>query len=126
MAAVFDDESEYTPMVRAVHEVLREWFLAIEGGRAHLRQPDLSGRIWTEATLDVLVREDIDAYVAQQRFWSKENLKIDADAGPGFERLAYPQRLALAQELAEIFSHYQQPAEEVKEPPLPWDYSQTD
>ena len=109
----------------AVHAVLRDWFTALEQGRAHLRQPDLSGQMWTEEELDLLVRVDIDLYVEQQRNWSKINLGIDADAGPGFARLAYPQRLALAQELAAVYVRYASTSQPI-DPTSFWDSSQED
>mgnify|MGYP001570172456 FL=1 len=54
--------------------------------------------MWEEATLEAFLGE-LDAYVWQQQSWAKTHRSIDADAGPDYQRLAYPQRLAMAQEL---------------------------
>jgi len=93
--------------VDAVVRLLEVWFLAIEDGTVTFRQPALSyPKTWTEEQLDALVR-DIDAEIDQEvTRLPGTQAKVQAQAGPGFQRLASPQRLALAQELhAAIEAH---------------------
>ncbi len=89
--------------VRAVFVILEDWFQALEDGTVEHRLPDPtftspSGR---PAITDTLVEEfingldremDTDAFGAQGK-------KYQADASCQFHRLAYPQRVALTQEL---------------------------
>ena len=98
-----DNNERYSPFALAIHAALADWFAALEDGTAHLRQPDPDGRMdWTEEQLNALVCDDIDAYVWQQADWVRSTRKLEVDAGPGFERLAMPQRIALAQQLSQI------------------------
>ena len=94
---------KYTPECLRVHEVLRAWADAIEGGYAEMRYPDSKGRTWTEEQLEAFLAE-LDTYVGAQMGWANnQDTRRKGgpafDAGPGYLRLAYPQRLALAQEL---------------------------
>lgn len=89
---------------KAIHAVLYDWANALSDGTAQYRQPDPSyerpagAKEWTDERLEALLRE-IDEYVWAQAAWTKTNRGIEADAGPGYLRLAPPQRLALAQDL---------------------------
>lgn len=103
----------YTPLHLAIHEVLADWFRALEDGSYINRVPDPQGWMdWSENTLDELVRVDIDDYVWQQRTYVKDERGITADAGPGFERLPWPQRVALAQQLDAVIQADRAPAPE--------------
>ena len=89
--------------VRDVFAILEDWFQAVEDGTAEHRLPDPtftspSGR---PAITETLVEEfishldremDTDAFGVQGK-------KYEADASCEFHRLAYPQRVALIQEL---------------------------
>ena len=95
----------YSPEALRVHAILREWFTALESDKAQYWQPDPRGRTWTEAELEAYVTE-LDDYVgatAQMHYANNPGRLMGSpafDAGPGFSRLAYPQRLAMAQQLA--------------------------
>lgn len=97
---------------RAVHEVLEDWFNAMEDGTAFSRLPKLSYKrpedkpMWTDEQLDHLVVIAIDEYVDKQRGWIKNNRNIVTDAHCGFERLGPVQRLAFAQDLEKVFTLY--------------------
>ena len=89
--------------VVTVFAILEEWFQAMENGTAHHRLPDPNfvpspGRpaiseALVEEFISQLDREiDTDAFDTQGR-------KYGADASCEFNRLAYPQRLALVQQL---------------------------
>ena len=89
--------------VEAVFGILEDWFSAVEDGTAHHRLPDPGfvpppGRpAITEDLVEGLVAEldrelDMDAFGVQGR-------KYEADASCEFHRLAYPQRVALVQQL---------------------------
>jgi hypothetical protein len=94
----------------AVHQVLADWFDALEDGSVLHRNPDNSYRRpegaqpWTSEDLERLVAA-IDDYVghAQQVNWANSNMVHDGevpfDAGPGYARLTESQRLAFAQDL---------------------------
>lgn len=94
------------PVVRAIIRLLDGWLNAIETGIAAYRMPSFgfvrSGckPVWTEEQLDTLIR-DIDAEVDQE-VGRAPGTSVGAKAGPGFSRLAVPQRLALAQQLDAI------------------------
>lgn len=100
------------PGVAAMIFLLDDWLQAIENGTAHLRMPDLnyarpSGRpVWTEEELDTLIR-DIDAEIDQE-VTRAPGTSVGAKAGPGFYRLALPQRLALAQHLETTLEQHQE------------------
>ena len=89
---------------KAVHAVLRDWFLALEDGTAQYRMPDPSyvrppgTDEWTDARLDALLRE-IDEYTFRQASWVKTNRGMEFDTGPGYLRLGAAQRVAMAQDL---------------------------
>ena len=92
------------PGVAAVILLLDGWLQAMESGTAHLRLPDPSyiradGKpLWTVEQLDTLIR-DLDAEIDQE-VTRLPGTSVGAQAGPGFWRLALPQRLALAQGVA--------------------------
>ena len=91
--------------------MLDEWLNAIETGTAHLRLPDPNyvrpnGKpAWTEEELDTLIR-NIDAEIDQE-VTRAPGTAVGAKAGPGFYRLALPQRLALAQHLETMLGQNQ-------------------
>lgn len=103
-------EPSLKPWERAVHEVLEDWFNAMEDGSAFYRLPDLAytrpdGKaVWTDAELDNLVNVAIDEYVDRQRGWIKNNRYIVTDAHCGFGRLETIQRIAFAQDLEKVFT----------------------
>lgn len=84
---------------RAIHEVLQEWFERLEDGTTENYLPDFSySRTWTEEELQGLVT-DIDTYVFAQHNWVRTVRFYHTQQGPGYARLAPPQRLAFAQHL---------------------------
>ena len=91
------------PGVAAIILLLDGWLQAMDSGTAHLRLPDPSyvrpdGKpMWTVDQLDTLIR-DLDAEIDQE-VTRLPGTSVGAQAGPGFSRLALPQRLALAQHL---------------------------
>lgn len=99
--------------VAALVACLEGWFIAMENEEAHLRLPDehyqrSRGRpSWTEAELETLVL-DLDAE-HDQEVPRAPGTSTGSKAGPGFHRLALPQRLALAQQLDAIVSGYEGP-----------------
>ena len=98
------------PGVAAVISLLDDWLFAIEDGTVYLRQPDhnyvrCSGKpLWTEEELDKLIR-DIDAEIDIE-VTRAPGTAVGAKAGPGFHRLAVPQRLALVQALDMTLDKY--------------------
>lgn len=98
--------------MRATHEVLEDWFVAMEDGTAFSRLPDLSYTrpdnkpMWTDEQLDNLVTTAIDDYVDKMRSWVKNNRNIDTDTHCGFQRLGPVQRTAFAQDLEKVFIKY--------------------
>lgn len=105
-------EENLAPWKRAIHEVLDEWFEAMEDGSAFSRIPDLTytrpnGKpTWTDEQLENLVCVAIDEYVDQQRSWVQFNRGITTDTHCGFDRLGTNQRIALAQDLERVFTKY--------------------
>lgn len=99
------------PGVAAVIFLLDDWLQAIENGTVHLRMPDHNyvrpnGRpTWTEEELDTLIR-DLDAEIDQE-VNRAPGTSVGAKAGPGFYRLALPQRLALAQHLEAMLAEHE-------------------
>ncbi len=91
--------------VHAVMACLQDWFQAMEENRSHLYQPDPDFyKTWDEEQLNTLVMEidkDIDQEVTRSPGTSTKST-----AGPGFSRLAVPQRLALAQQLHSIVKQF--------------------
>ena len=92
--------------IDAVFAILEDWFQAIENGTAHHRLPDPSfvpppGRPpITEVQVEEFIKEldreiDTDALASRGRFYG-------ADASSEFHRLAYPQQVALVQQLMTI------------------------
>ena len=92
--------------VRAVFVILEDWFQALEDGTVEHRLPDPtftspSGRpVITETLVEEFIshldREmDTDAFSVQGK-------KYEADASCEFHRLAYPQRVALIQQLMAV------------------------
>ena len=98
------------PGVAAVIFLLDDWLNAMEAGTANLRLPDVNyvrgnGQApWSEEELDRLMR-DIDAEVDQE-VARLPGTSVGAQAGPGFSRLAVPQRLALAQQLEAVLEKH--------------------
>ena len=104
-----DDSTElYSAECFRIHAVYTDWFDAIEAGTAIYRLPDPKGRVWTEEALTAFL-DELDSYVgntAQINYvnnpiYNRRKGGVEFDAGPGFLRLEYPQRLRMAQELAE-------------------------
>ncbi len=99
------------PGVAAIIFLLDDWLNAMESGTAELRLPDpeyrrAGGRpLWTEEELDTIIR-DIDAEIDQE-VSRAPGTSVGAKAGPGFSRLALPQRLALVQQLETLLEGYQ-------------------
>lgn len=91
------------PQVHAIMALLEDWFTAMEDGTAHYRQPDFEYRRsegkpqWSEDDVDRLVKA-IDAEIDQEVL-RLPGTTTHSTAGPGFHRLEFPQRLALAQQL---------------------------
>jgi len=98
--------------VAAVIFLLDDWLQAMENGTAHHRLPDpnyvrSNGKpTWTEDELDTLIR-DLDAEIDQE-VTRLPGTSVGAKAGPGFSRLALPQRLALAQQLDNLVQRHQE------------------
>lgn len=98
------------PGVAAAIYLLDDWLNAIEDGTVHFRMPDLNyvrpgGKPWwTEEELDTLIR-DIDVEVDQE-VARAPGTSVGAKAGPGYRRLALPQRLALAQQLESLLERH--------------------
>lgn len=96
----------FNPGVAAVIALLDDWLSAIESGRAHLRQPDLSyarpnGKpLWTPEQLENLI-SNLDNEFGRE-VTGPPGTRVGAKAGPGFLRLEFPQRLCLAQQLEEL------------------------
>lgn len=99
------------PGVAAVIFLLDDWLNAMKQGTAHLRFPDPNYvrprglPKWTEEELDTLIR-DID-YEVDQEVNRAPGTSVGARAGPGFYRLAVPQRLALAQQLEAVLEQHE-------------------
>ena len=96
---------------RAIHDVLHDWFMALQDSTVAYRQPDpgyvrpAGKEPWTEADLEQLVCA-IDGYVMLQMGWANLHTKqAPRDGGPpytdgpGYGRLTGAQRLAFAQAL---------------------------
>ena len=94
------------PATHVVVMLLSDWFRAIEDGSVLHRQPDWhyvrpEGKpIWTEEQLETLflaIDQDMMTEVT-----TAPGTRMDATDGPGFCRMATPQRLALAQALEQV------------------------
>jgi hypothetical protein len=98
------------PGVAAVTAVLEEWCLALEDGSHVYRMPAPDYQrpggkdLWTEDELDLLMRA-LDAEIDQE-VTRAPGTSVGAKAGPAFHRLAVPQRLALAQQLADTVAEH--------------------
>lgn len=97
------EEQTHQKQIEAVFAVLEDWFQAMENGTAHHRLPDPNfkpppGRPEiTEELVEELIQEldremDMDALGSRGQYYG-------ADASCEFHRLAYPQRVALIQQL---------------------------
>jgi len=92
--------------IDTVFEILESWFLAIENGTADHRLPDPSfeppeGRPpMSEALVEEFIIE-LDREIDTDAF-GFQGLKYGADASSEFHRLAFPQRLALVQQLMTV------------------------
>ena len=107
---------EAQPVDFVIHTVLRKWADALQDGKAEYLQPDFNySRQWTEAELEAFVT-DLDEYVWRQASWVKNHYGIEADAGPGYARLAVAQRLAMMQELHTALEQFKEPEPIVLEP----------
>ena len=103
-ATISSAEAEFRQkQIEAVFAVLEDWFQAIEDGTVHHRLPDANykpppGRAEiTEELVEEFIGEldremDIDALGSRGQYYG-------ADASCEFHRLAYPQRVALIQQL---------------------------
>lgn len=107
------------PGVAAIIFLLDDWLNALEEGVGGFRLPDPNyqrpdGRPpWTEEELDELIRDldhEVDCEVNRA-----PGTSVGARAGPGFCRLALPQRLALAQQLEQQLEGYAAELQEVWE-----------
>ena len=98
-----EDREVAQEQIDTVFAILEDWFQAIENGTASHRLPDPAfepppGKpAITEPLVEEFIKEldreiDIDAFGSQGR-------KYGADATSEFHRLAYPQRVALVQQL---------------------------
>ncbi len=105
--------------IDTVFAILEDWFLAVENGTAHHRLPDPAfqpppGRPpLTEALVEEFIKEldreiDTDAFGSQGR-------QYGADASSEFHRLAYPQRVALVQQLTKVMLSQEEMAQKVEE-----------
>ena len=114
-----EDREVAQEQIDAVFAILEGWFQDIEDGTAHHRLPDpafvpLPGRpAVTETLVEEFTREldreiDTDAFGAQGR-------KYGADASSEFHRLAYPQRLALVQQLMGVLLSEEEMAQKAEE-----------
>ena len=100
----------------AIHDVLRDWFEAMQDGTAHYRMPDPSYKRppgteeWTNGRLAIML-DNLDEYVIAkpQRDYARTNYGIGADASPGFMRLGHAQRVALAQDLERAILAHPEP-----------------
>lgn len=96
--------------VAEIINILDDWAQSIDDGTVNNRHPDLnytraSGKEdWTEEELDVFVR-NLD-WEHDQEVTRAPGTGIGAKRGPGFVRLNYEQRLAMAQELDAALAHY--------------------
>ena len=85
--------------VQRGRKVLQDWFERIERGIAELYAPE--GSEVTQQEADILVEYLDNAFEREVKAWAKQPQFGSREAGPGFARLAPPQRRALAQELKE-------------------------
>ena len=94
--------------VKTIIDCLDDWARAIDDGSVTNRQPSVtyvrhSGEDdWSEEDLDIFVR-NLD-YEFDQEVTRAPGTGVGAVRGPGFVRLAYEQRIALAQELDSILA----------------------
>ena len=85
-----------------VFTVLRAWFYGMEDGSAVFWQPDPNfSPQFTEEQVNNVVNWALDEWFnhAPNRNYAINTRGIWHDAGPDFGRLAFPQRLALCQQL---------------------------
>ncbi len=102
---VIAETDTYTPETIRTFEVLRRWFFAMESGEAALWQPDPDyPREFTEKQVNDVIMVALDEWfeLPANANYAKNQRKFDFDAGPEFRRLAFPQRLALVQQLVEV------------------------
>ena len=93
------------PGVAAIVLLLDGWLRALNDGTVGLRLPgDDIDPLWTEEYLAAMVA-DIDRTVDRElpRDFSR---KAGVTKGPEFKRLAYPQQIALAQQLRDVVEQY--------------------
>ena len=118
--------SHHDPQTAAVCAVLEDWFWAMEDGLADLRLPDPAyvrpgGKPpWTGEDVDRIIAaidEEYGKEFATSGAWARI---AGCNAGPGFERLAPAQRLALVQQLATaLAAPRQEPKPEPESKPGP-------
>ena len=88
------------PHVKAARAILQDWFRAMEDGTMTHRQPDpLYPVAITVEQADEGVAALDREYGNELRSWASREDNGGYTDGPGFSRLAPPQRLALAQAL---------------------------
>lgn len=88
------------PEVQACRVLLEEWFRAMEDGTVTQRLPDpmYPVPISQEAADRIVAKLDAE-FERELRSWAYQETAGGYTSGPGFSRLAPPQRLALAQTL---------------------------
>ena len=96
-------ESEYESkplIVQEARALLEKWFVAMEDGTVTSWMPDpmYATPISMDAA-DAMVAELTTQFDFDLKAWAYTEAAGSYDAGPGFDRLLPPQRLALAQQL---------------------------
>jgi len=88
--------------VQTARALLERWFQAIESGVASQWQPDPFGQAITAAQANRVV-EHLDMDIEKDLSWASQ---VGYTLGPGFQRLALPQRIALCQQLHRLKVQY--------------------
>lgn len=104
-----EGSNTYDETTITVFTILRDWFYAMESHTAEQRHPDPSyvrrnGKPLTEQQVNNVIEVALDQHFSSSpnRNYAIINRGIPHDLPPDFNRLAFPQRLALVQQLCSV------------------------
>ncbi|MBI4305650.1 MAG: hypothetical protein HY678_04960 [Chloroflexi bacterium] len=107
-----EDYAKLPPIVQDARRLLEDWFRAIETGEVTRRMPDPRYPVKIDSlTADRMIDHIDREFEKELRAWANLEAAGGYTEGPGFARLAPPQRLALAQQLHALKLRHQQPTD---------------
>lgn len=95
-----EDYGKLPPVIQDARRLLEDWFRALESGEVAGRMPDPRYAVKIDSAIVDRMIEHIDReFEKELHAWANLAAAGAYTDGPGFWRLAKPQRLALAQQV---------------------------